>query len=168
MIRPVGDPFASWQWKTRLGGGGEVMIGDGIICCWCIGCISWPFWVTTGAPFVGELAFDDGFLLNNGIFTIHLRLFSQLWMAHDTITKANTSQRTKLRKTKKTLWIFFHFVTDVIFSLASLLFCDYKFFTLNLFFSSHDKWARSTNTHEQVEIELHDLTLFLQPNWSSR
>lgn len=66
-MRPVGDPFASWQWNTRLGGGGAVaLIGDAII-----GSCSRPFCGRTGTlPFVGELAFE-GFLLNNGILSIH-------------------------------------------------------------------------------------------------
>ena len=71
VMSPVGDPFASWQWNTRLGGGGAmVLIGDGII-CWGNGssCPLDPLIIDPMIPFVGELAF--AFFLN--ISKSHLR-----------------------------------------------------------------------------------------------
>lgn len=77
VIKPVGEPFANWQWKTRLGGGRFCLIGDVIIwvgccCCWWVGwwCKSLPLKLT---PLVGE--FDFVFLWNNGMMLLMWCIF---------------------------------------------------------------------------------------------
>lgn len=77
VIKPVGEPFANWQWKTRLGGGrfclvGVVIIWVGCCCCWWVGwwCKSLPLKLT---PLVGE--FDFVFLLNNGMMLLMWCIF---------------------------------------------------------------------------------------------
>lgn len=73
MIKPVGEPEASWQWKTKLGGGRFCFIGDGTI--WGRGC--WISVALKETPFVGEL--DFVFLLNNGMF-VHLHNGDEYWI----------------------------------------------------------------------------------------
>lgn len=124
----------SWQWNTRLGGGGGpvFLMGDGTICCGG----SCPFWLTMlGVPFVGELAFE-GFLLNNGISTIHKTCaisFSPF------VGQTFPLARDKIFGSR----LFALFTCFAAFCYAVLTFhFEFSF----LIYSSHDKWTLKTLT----------------------
>lgn len=143
MINPVGDPLASWQWKTRLGGGGATaLIGDvniwGVIGSWS--CPLVPFMIDPLIPFVGEFAFD--FFLNiffNSSLAQFLSNNSPL-LARDTFTRSFSFQL---------------FLCLLLFSnwrdfLSFFLLFARLNFSLNFDFSSHDK--SPTNTLEEFRF----------------